>query len=315
MKKLTKLFLLMVVIIVSIVAVLGFTACANDVIDMQIIAVSRESGSGTRSQWDSSIHNNLDGGARVTLASWLAQPGNSQLAGEMQNGQPGVVTRIRSQRNAIGYASLSAVENDSNLRVLNIGGFAPGATGYPTALARDYVILTYENVDLLPISQLFLDFIQSTQGQAIVEGEGYDFSVSNPIPFTAPTSRPSGQTGPVQVRGSTSVEPVMQELIDGFVAAVSWAVVGDFDFQAGGSGQGVTAGSGGTIQGSEPNRTIGMSSNAAHIDTANASTFFLAQDTMAVIVHRDNPLTNITMEQLFAIYTGAATAWRDIIEA
>jgi len=309
MKKLTKLI---GIISIGALTLLGLTACARDVRDMQIIAVSRESGSGTRTQWNTSIHNNLEGDDRLTLANWLAQAGNS-LTGEEQPGQFGVLTRVRSQRNAIGYASLSAVANDSNLRVLNIDGSAPGSAGYPATLARDYVILTYENTELLPLSQLFLDFIQSTQGKVIVEGEGYDFSVENPVPFTVPATRPEGQTTPIQIRGSTSVEEVMGELIDGFIALVSWATVADFDFHAGGSGQGVTAGSGGTVQGSEPNRTIGMSSNATHITTANARTFFLAQDTMAVVVNSNNPLTNITMAQLFAIFTGDTTAWADII--
>ncbi|MCL2521633.1 MAG: substrate-binding domain-containing protein [Erysipelotrichales bacterium] len=309
MKKITKLI---AIVSLGVFTCLGLTACSSDVRDMQIIAVSRESGSGTRTQWNTSIHNGLDGDNRATLASWLALAGNS-LAGEEQHGQPGVLTRVRSQRNAIGYASLSAVANDNNLRVLNIDGVAPGIAGYPAALARDYVILTYENAELLPLSQLFLDFIQSSQAQAIVEAEGYDFSVENPVSFTAPATRPEGQSEPIQIRGSTSVEEVMSELIDGFIALVSWATVADFDFHAGGSGQGVTAGSGGTIQGSEPNRTIGMSSNAAHITTTNARTFFLAQDTMAVVVNSNNPLTSITMAQLFAIYTGEIREWADII--
>ena len=310
--------MLCVALVVSAVSVMAFTGCmGTDVAEMAIVAVSRESGSGTRGQWDASIHNTLEGDARMTLADWIAAgPGGTRLlAGEMQHGQSGVVTRVGSQRNAIGYASLSAIENLSNVRVLTIDGVAPGAAGYPAALARDYVILTYENVTLLPLTQLFLEFMQSAQGGVIVENAGYDFSVENAPTFVSPAARPAGQAEPIQIRGSTSVEIVMGDLIDGFVAAVSWAQLSDFDFQAGGSGQGVTAGTGGTVQGSVPNRTIGMSSNAAHINTTNANAFFLAQDTMAAFVNSANPITNITIAQLFDIYTGAITQWADIINA
>ncbi|MCL2862312.1 MAG: substrate-binding domain-containing protein [Firmicutes bacterium] len=313
-KVLKKVIVLALALSVALGVMVFMTGCSPDVVDMQIVAISRESGSGTRGQWDGAIHNGLDGDARQTLANWMGAGTTARpLAGSIQNGQSNVVFTVAGQRNAIGYASFSAIQGNANLRVLNINGHAPGTTNYPAALARDYVILTYSGVTLLPLTQLFLDFMQSSEGQEVIETAGYDFHGDNAEPFNIPSVRPTGQDEPIQIRGSTSVEPVMGELIDAFVALVPWIVLADFDFEAGGSGQGVTAGSGGTIGGSVPNRTIGMSSNAAHITTANSNTFFLANDVMAAFVNADNPLTNITIEQLFGIYTGAITAWADLI--
>jgi phosphate transport system substrate-binding protein len=39
----------------------------------------------------------------------------------------------------------------------------------------------------------------------------------------------------------------------------------------------------------------------------------IALDGIAVIVNKDNPVTNFTKEQVRAIYTGETTQWGDII--
>jgi phosphate transport system substrate-binding protein len=48
-----------------------------------------------------------------------------------------------------------------------------------------------------------------------------------------------------------------------------------------------------------------MSSSAIKATDATSLDYFtIALDAVAVIVHPDNALTNITLEQLYAIYTG-----------
>jgi phosphate transport system substrate-binding protein len=47
--------------------------------------------------------------------------------------------------------------------------------------------------------------------------------------------------------------------------------------------------------------------NGMHVQT-----FVLAQDAVAVIVHKDNPVTRLTLAQLAGIYTGTTTNWKDV---
>jgi phosphate transport system substrate-binding protein len=65
---------------------------------------------------------------------------------------------------------------------------------------------------------------------------------------------------------------------------------------------------------------FGMISEEFNIDKApNCTDYIVCKDGIAVIVHKDNPLTNITMEQLKTIYnaeagSNAITKWDALIK-
>ena len=56
---------------------------------------------------------------------------------------------------------------------------------------------------------------------------------------------------------------------------------------------------------------IGLASSASSSDSERYC-FYIALDAVAVVVNPDNELSNITLAQLYDIYTGAVTKWSDL---
>jgi phosphate transport system substrate-binding protein len=108
----------------------------------------------------------------------------------------------------------------------------------------------------------------------------------------------------VTVAGSTSVSPLM-ELLTAEYAKVRGNV--KFNVSATGSGDGIKAVPAETAE-------IGMSSrelSPAEIGTG-IDEHLIAIDGIAVIVNAGNPVSNLTIEQIRNIYTGAVTDWSQV---
>lgn len=108
--------------------------------------------------------------------------------------------------------------------------------------------------------------------------------------------------GSIQIVGSTSVQPLAEELAQGFMAKnknVKIFVLG------GGSGAGIKAAMTGTAD-------IGTSSRELEPTETGVVETVIAKDGIAVIVSKSNAVTNLTMEQIQKIYSGAITNWKDI---
>jgi phosphate transport system substrate-binding protein len=113
--------------------------------------------------------------------------------------------------------------------------------------------------------------------------------------FAAPLS------GSITMAGSTSVQPLAEELAQAFMAKnpdVKIAV------QGGGSGAGIKAAMEGTAD-------IGMSSRELTPEETLVATE-IAKDGVVMIVNKANSLTNVTLEQLQNIYTGTYTQWKQV---
>ena len=111
-------------------------------------------------------------------------------------------------------------------------------------------------------------------------------------------------TGTVSTDGSTSMEKVIGALGEAFMAANEGTTVG---YNPTGSGSGITA-----VQ--EGNCDIGLSSRALKDEekAAGLKETVLAYDGIAVIVHPDNPVSDLTLEQIAQLYTGEITNWKDV---
>ena len=120
----------------------------------------------------------------------------------------------------------------------------------------------------------------------------------------ADTNEPaaSGVSGSITVNGSTSVQPLAEELTKAFIAKNPGAAI---DIQGGGSGVGIKSAIDGVVD-------IGMSSRDLKTEEKSLKEFKIAVDGIAVIVNPANGITNLTMEQIFKIYTGEITDWKDV---
>jgi len=111
-------------------------------------------------------------------------------------------------------------------------------------------------------------------------------------------------TGTVVTAGSTSVQPLSEELAAAFMDANSGISV---EVQGGGSGQGIKA-----VQ--EKIADFGALSRNVKDEEKEAVTeeFVIAKDGVAVIVNPESKVENLTIEQIKKIYTGEITNWSEV---
>lgn len=111
-------------------------------------------------------------------------------------------------------------------------------------------------------------------------------------------------TGTIVTAGSTSVQPLSEELAKGFMDANPGITV---EVQGGGSGQGVKA-----IQ--EKIADFGALSRAVKDEEKASVTkeYIIAKDGVAVIVNKATKVDNLTLEQIKKIYTGEIKNWKEV---
>ena len=110
--------------------------------------------------------------------------------------------------------------------------------------------------------------------------------------------------GTVATDGSTSMEKVIGALGESFMEANSGTT---FTYNPTGSGSGIQAVSEGRCD-------IGLSSRALKDDekASGLKETTLALDGIAIIVNPQNPVQDLTLEQIAKIYTGEITNWKDV---
>ena len=111
-------------------------------------------------------------------------------------------------------------------------------------------------------------------------------------------------TGTVSTDGSTSMEKVIGALSESCMAQNGGVTV---NYNPTGSGSGITAVQEGTCD-------IGLSSRALKDEekSAGLKETVLAYDGIAIIVHPDNPVSDLSVEQIAKLYTGEITNWKDV---
>ncbi len=126
----------------------------------------------------------------------------------------------------------------------------------------------------------------------------------NPTNTPTNTSEASKLSGKIVIEGSTSMQKIFQELGDTFTAKnpdVNVEYIGD------GSSAGIKAAIEGTAN-------IGTSSRAVKDEEKNQGleVIQMADDAIAVVVHPDNTVKNLTKDQVAKIYKKEITNWKDV---
>ena len=108
----------------------------------------------------------------------------------------------------------------------------------------------------------------------------------------------------VSTDGSTSMEKVITTLGEAFTENHKDV---KFTYNPTGSGSGITAVREGRCD-------IGLSSRALKDDekAAGLTETVLAYDGIAIIVHPDNPVSDLSVEQIAQMYTGEITNWKEV---
>ena len=123
-----------------------------------ISCIGREAGSGTRDGFESIT------GTKDTCV--LAQELTSTGA---------VIEAVKGNPNAIGYASLSAVEGQEGVKALTVGGVActeETVLDGSYEIQRPFVLVTKEGTELSAQAQAFFDFATSTAANDLIKNAG-----------------------------------------------------------------------------------------------------------------------------------------------
>ena len=255
-----------------------------------ITVVSREDGSGTR-------------GAFIELFGIEEKDANGKKVDNttddatITNSTEVMMTTVAGDEAAIGYTSLGAL--NSSIKALKVDGAEATAANVKSGtykISRPFNIATKGTVS--EVTQDFINYILSEDGQKIVESNGY-ISQGNSGAFTS-----NGASGKIVVAGSSSVTPVMQKLLEAYQKVNTGAKI---ELQESDSTTGMTAAIDGTCD-------IGMASRELKDSekSAGLTNQVIALDGIAVIVNNKNSASNITSEQVKAIFTGETTDWSNV---
>ena len=120
----------------------------------------------------------------------------------------------------------------------------------------------------------------------------------------------NGPSGSIKVIGSNTVTPLSAVWAEEFMTVypdVSIAVSGP------GSGVGIAALIDGTTDICQASRTIKSSEiEQARANEVEPYEIQVATDALSVVVHPDNPVSELTIAQLSAIYTSQITNWKEV---
>ena len=126
--------------------------------DLSISCIGRESGSGTR-----------DGFESVTGTS------DACVLEQELTSTGAVISAVSSNKNAIGYASPSAVENQDGIKVLTVGGVECSEETIldgTYTIQRPFVLVTKDGTELSDAAQAFFDFATSAEASDLIRSAG-----------------------------------------------------------------------------------------------------------------------------------------------
>lgn len=110
-------------------------------------------------------------------------------------------------------------------------------------------------------------------------------------------------SGSIQVVGSTSVQPLSEELATAFMAKYPDVTV---NVAGGGSGAGIKAAREGSADIGSSSRELKEEEKGTVVETV------IAYDGIAVIVHSSNSISEITMDDIKKVFTGEITNWSEL---
>lgn len=255
----------------------------------KITVISREDGSGTRGAF-----------IELTGVEEKDADGNKSdkttLDAVITKSTDAVLTQVKGDKNAIGYISLGSL-NDSvkALKVAGVEATVDNIKSDTYAIARPFNIAT--KGDVSDAAQDFINYILSAEGQKLIGDEGY---VS--IDDSAAAFESNGAKGTIKINGSSSVTPVMTKLKEAYEKLNSNVAI---ELQQTDSTTGMKTVAEGACD-------IGMASRELKDSESDLTGTTIAKDGIAIIVNKDNPLNDISVETIKSIYVGDVTEWSDV---
>jgi phosphate transport system substrate-binding protein len=285
-----KAFKFAAVVLAAAMILSVFTACEKT---NNIAVITREDGSGTRSTFTEMFEITVKGDDGTVTD-------NTSLEATVANQTEVVITNVSGNKNAIGYISLGSL-NDT-VKAVSIDGVSADTANVKSGsykAAREFFIATKSEIN--PVAQDFIDFILSSEGQAVVS-KSYIAVSDNAAPYAGdkPREKPSGK---ITVAGSSSVNPVMEKLKEAYLTINPNA---EIEIQMSDSSSGLSNATEGLCD-------IAMSSRKLkdkELETLTPTT--IAIDAIVVIVNKENALESLTSDEINGIFTGKISSWSNI---
>lgn len=256
-----------------------------------VVLISREEGSGTRGAFVElfGIEMKNAEGKKVDFTSEEADITNSTEV---------MLTSIAGNKYAIGYVSLGSL--NKTVKALKIEGVSPSVSSIKNGtykISRPFNIVT-KQTGLSENASDFIRFILSSDGQAIVEANGYISATQNPAYIA------TGKKGKITIAGSSSVTPVMEKLAEAYEKLNPEIKI---EVQMSDSTTGVNSALNGVCE-------IGMASRELK-DSEKAKGALqtkIAIDGIAVIINKENPTESASIQSVKDLYIGTISKWGDV---
>ncbi len=268
-----------------------FSACREKPFspEREIHVMTREDGSGTRTAFEE-----LFGLVTVDADGKKGSLTMPEAVIARSNGV--VLSGVSSDPAAIGYLSVGSL--NETVRALRIDGELPTEDAIREGrykAARPFSLVS--TGDLSAAAKDFLRFLYSEEGQNTVSSAGY-VRVCDGERFAG-----DAVTGNVVLVGSSSVSPVMEKLKEAYFLFCPDV---DVEIQISDSSSGIRSAADGACDFGMTSRSL----NEGEI-RRGLKEHSVAMDGIAVVVHPQNTLTELTSEQVRDIYLGKAVRWQD----
>lgn len=282
-------------VLTAVTLAIGMIGCGsqegfNNGEDISIL--TREDGSGTRGAFIElfGIEKKNAEGTKVDYTTDAASITNSTSV---------MMTTVESDLYAIGYISLGSLKD--TVKAVSIDGVAPSVENIKNgtySIYRPFNVAVKENIS--DVAQDFINYILSAEGQEVIEKAGY-ITVSSNGAYAG-----NGAVGKITVAGSSSVSPVMQKLKEAYLLVNTGA---EIEILTSDSSTGMSNAIEGICD-------IGMASRAVKDSEKEKglTEITIANDGVAVIVNKENPVEGLSKEQVEQIYTGAVAKWSEIVK-
>ncbi|MDD3401932.1 MAG: substrate-binding domain-containing protein [Hespellia sp.] len=204
-----------------------------------------------------------------------------------------MIIQVSNTKNGLGYVSYAVAKNSSRIKMLKVNGVEPTIAhvkneSYP--LIRPFQ-LVYQG-KLSDIEKDFLQFVKS-------EGQGYIAGYCVPVRNQG-IYLPNGAVGRLDISGSTSMTPMLEELAERYMLVNPNAEVRVKSSDSESGMMDVIAG----------NSNLGMvSRELKSYEKELLTTERIGRDAIAIIVNPENDVEDVSVSQLKKIYNGSIRSW------
>ena len=254
-----------------------------------INATTREPGSGTRGAFVELFgieEKNADGTRKDLIMKDAGTENNTNA----------ILSTVQNDLYAIGYVSMGSLTDI--VKAAKIDGVEATTENVKNGtykVSRPFNIVVKDDTN--EIANDFISYILSKEGQEITAKKYIT------IDDNTPAYGGNTPSGSITVGGSSSVAPLMEELIEGYKLLNPNATI---QLQITDSTTGVNS----TIEGAY---TIGMvSRELKDSEKEKLREVRIALDGIAVIINKNNTVTDLSKEDVKKIYTGDITTWAEL---